>query len=128
MSDETICLVGNVNVGKSTIFNGLADKKQNEVISPGTSVSYNTSTVRGKESVLVDAPGINSLIVSSEDEKVSRNLIVTRKVDKIIQVLDAHNMIRSISLALQFSEFAIPTIFVLNKDDMAQIRGISVDA
>ncbi|MCG8334509.1 MAG: ferrous iron transporter B [Proteobacteria bacterium] len=128
MSDETICLVGNVNVGKSTIFNGLADKKQNEVISPGTSVSYNTSTVRGKESVLVDPPGINSLIVSSEDEKVSRNLIVTRKVDKIIQVLDAHNMIRSISLALQFSEFEIPTIFVLNKDDMAQIRGISVDA
>ncbi len=128
MSEETICLVGNVNVGKSTIFSGLADKRQTEVTCPGTPVSYNTSTVRGEEDVLMDPPGINSLLVSSEDEKVSRNLILTQKVDKIIQVLDAHNMIRSISLALQFTEFGIPTVFALNKDDMAQIRGISIDS
>lgn len=127
MSGKTICLVGNVNVGKSTIFSGLADKRQHEVTCAGTSVTYNTSTLKGGEDLLIDPPGINSLLISSEDEKVSRNLIVTRRVDRIIQVLDAHNMIRSISLALQFSEFGIPTVFALNKDDMAQIRGISVD-
>ncbi len=128
MSENTICLVGNVNVGKSTIFNGLADKGQQEVICPGTSVSYYTATIRGSEDTLIDPPGVNSLIVGSEDEKVSRNLIFNKRVGKIIQVLDAHNMIRSISLALQFSEFGIPTVFALNKDDMAQIRGITVDA
>lgn len=126
--EETICLVGNVNVGKSTIFSGLADKQQTEITCPGTSVRYNSSTVRGGTDVLIDPPGINSLLVTSEDEKVSRNLIINQRVSRIIQVLDAHNMIRSISLALQFSEFGIPTVFALNKDDMAQIRGISVDS
>ncbi len=128
MSENTVCLVGNVNVGKSTIFHELADKGQQEVVCPGTSVSYNLSSVKGDTSILIDPPGINSLLASSEDEQVSRNLIITKKVDKIIQVLDAHNMIRSISLALQFSEFGIPTVFVLNKEDMAQIRGITVDS
>ncbi len=127
MSENTICLVGNVNVGKSTVFNGLSEKRQNEVICPGTTVSYNTANIKGSEDILIDPPGINSLLVTSEDEKVSRNLVITQNVDQIVHVLDAHNMTRSISLVLQFSEFGIPTVFALNKDDMAQIRGISID-
>ncbi len=127
MSENMICLVGNVNVGKSTVFNGLTEKRHDEITCPGTSVIYHSANIRGSNDILIDPPGISSLLVSNEDEQVSRNLIFTRNVDKIIHVLDAHNMIRSISLVLQFSEFGIPVVFALNKDDVAQIRGISID-
>jgi len=127
INGKSICLVGNVNVGKSTLFNALAENRQHEKTCPGTVVVYNTARIKGGDDTLMDLPGINSLLVSNEDEKEARNLIIKGEVGTIIHVLDAHNMIRSISLALQMAEFGIPTVFALNKDDMAQVRGIRVD-
>jgi ferrous iron transport protein B len=79
------------------------------------------------DDVLIDPPGISSVFIQSEDEKVSRNLLIKKNVKKIIQVLDANNMSRSLALALQIAEFGIPMVFAVNMDDTAQSKGITID-
>ncbi|MBF0430493.1 MAG: ferrous iron transporter B [Fibrobacteria bacterium] len=123
-----ICLLGNVKVGKTTIFRALADKKQLETTIPGSHVTYNEGTLKGEKTVLIDPPGLNSVFVQSEDGRFSRNYILTEKVEAIVHVLDASNMVRSLALALQFAEFGIPLVLNLNMDDLAQAKGITIDA
>jgi ferrous iron transport protein B len=128
MSDKII-LVGNPNVGKSVIF-GLLTKKYVTVSNyPGTTVevSYGDTILKGKEYLVVDTPGVNSIVPMSEDEKVTRDIFLKEKPFAVLQVADTKNLRRSLLLTIQLAEMCLPLVLALNMEDEARDRGIVVD-
>jgi ferrous iron transport protein B len=77
--------------------------------------------------VIVDTPGINNLIPMSEDERVTRDILLADGDIKVIQVCDAKNLRRGLMITLQLAEMEKAVVLVLNMADEAQERGISVD-
>jgi ferrous iron transport protein B len=121
-------LIGNPNVGKSVIFNYLTGKYVVVSNYPGTTVEITKGTLttaRGEYEV-VDTPGINSLIPLSEDEKVTRDILLSERPAWLIQVIDAKNLRRGLSISLQLMEMGFPFLVVLNMWDEAKSRGIEI--
>ncbi len=128
-SYKRIALVGNPNVGKSVIFGLLTGRYVTVSNYPGTTVevSYGNISLNGTKFVLVDTPGTNGLIPMSEDEKVTRDILLKERPSSIIQVADAKNLTRTLLLTLQIIETGIPMILDLNMADEARDRGIVID-
>ncbi len=127
-SKETITLVGNPNVGKSVIFNYLTGKYVTVSNYPGTTVEVTRGALSGsdKNCQVIDTPGVNSLIPMSEDEKVTRDILLTEPPAHLIQVMDAKNLRRGLLISLQLIEMNLSFIVVLNMWDEAKSRGIQV--
>jgi ferrous iron transport protein B len=129
MSNKLIAFVGNPNVGKSVIFNKLTG--QYSVVSnySGTSVDVTRGTIKidGTDYQAVDTPGIYSLMPLSEDEQVTRDVIIREKPSVIVQVCDIKNLERSLHLFFELSLFNIPIILVLNMYDEAINSGIRIN-
>jgi len=128
-SIEKIALVGNPNVGKSVIFGLLTGKYVTVSNYPGTSVEVmrGNVTIQGKTCLLMDTPGVNSLIPMSEDEKVTRDILLIEAPNAVVQVADAKNLRRSLLVTLQLAEMGLPLVLALNMTDEAMDKGISID-
>jgi ferrous iron transport protein B len=126
---KKIILLGNPNVGKSVIFGYLTGKYVTVSNYPGTTVELTRgmSTILPHEHEIIDTPGINSLIPQSEDEQVTRNIILEETCHTIVQVADAKNLARSLYISLQLAEAGIPFVLNLNMIDEAKSRGIVID-
>ena len=125
---EKIILMGNPNVGKSVIFNYLTGRYVTVSNYPGTTVELTHGKLLGDSSTLVlDTPGINNFIPSSEDEVVTRNILLESPDARVIQVGDSRNLDRTLLLSLQLKEMGIPFILCLNMSDEARERGIHID-
>jgi ferrous iron transport protein B len=126
---EKVILIGNPNVGKSVIFGLLTGKYVTVSNYPGTTVevSYGNATIGDKRLVIVDSPGVNNLIPMSEDEKVTRDILLKEKPEAVVLVADAKNLKRALMLLLQLSEMGLPCILDLNMEDEAKARGIEID-
>src|SRR3990170_7177115 len=132
----TIILVGNPNVGKSVIFGLLTGKYVTVSNYPGTTVEVTEGVLQaslsksGKNPTqvrLIDSPGVNSLMPRSEDERVTRELLLTHNPVGVIQVADAKNLKRSLLITFQLVEMGFPLTLVLNIYDEATERGIAID-
>jgi len=124
-----IVLVGNPNVGKSVLF-GLLTRRYVTVSNyPGTTVevSRGAASIAGRRAVVVDTPGVNSLLDSGECERVTRDILMCERPSAVILVADAKNLLRSLVLAAQLVEMEAPFVLALNMDDEAQARGIDID-
>ena len=77
---------------------------------------------------LVDLPGIYSIAASSEDEVIARDYLLSGEADLVLNIVDATNLERNLYLTLQLLEMRIPVLVVLNMSDLAQKRGIEIDA
>jgi ferrous iron transport protein B len=86
-----IVLVGAPNVGKSVIFNVLTGTYVTVSNYPGTTVevTQGLSKFDRRRDVIIDSPGVNSLVPKSEDERVTRDILVTDTPDAVVQVIDA---------------------------------------
>jgi len=126
---ERVILIGNPNVGKSVIFNYLTGKYVTVSNYPGTTVEVVTGTmsIKGKRFQVVDTPGINSLIPTSEDEKVTRDILLKEPFAHLLQVMDTKNLRRGLLISLQLLEMGFPFLVVLNMWDEAKSRGIDVN-
>lgn len=124
-----ICLAGNPNCGKSSLFNNLTGLHQHVGNYPGVTVEKKEgSIISGKYKInIVDLPGIYSLSASSEDEIVARNFIIDEKPDLIIDVVDASNFERNLYLYTQLSELGIPVIIAMNMIDVLKNKGQEID-
>ena len=124
-----IALVGNPNVGKSVIFGWLTGQYVTVSNFPGTTVevTQGNSSFGGRRRVIVDTPGINNLIPMSEDERVTRDILLEDEDVRVIQVCDAKNLRRGLMITLQLAEMEKPVVLVLNMADEAKERGITVD-
>jgi ferrous iron transport protein B len=125
---EKVILIGNPNVGKSVVFNYLTGKYVTVSNYPGTTVEVSAGTleVHGKKLQVLDTPGVNSLIPMSEDEKVTRDILLKEPRSYLIQVMDTKNIRRGLLISLQLLEMGLPFIVLLNMWDEAKSRGIEI--
>jgi len=126
---ERVVLVGTPNVGKSVIFGLLTGKYATVSNYPGTTVevSYGNISLSDRKFLLVDTPGADSLIPMSEDEQVTRDILLVERPAKVVQVGDTKNIRRTLAITMQLSEMGLPMALDLNMEDEASERGIHVD-
>jgi ferrous iron transport protein B len=126
----TIALAGNPNSGKTTLFNNITGAHQKVGNWPGVTVEKKEGlvTYHGSRLKIIDLPGTYSLTPFSIEEIVARNYILEEHPDVVIDIIDASNLERSLYLATQLREIDCRVIFALNMADMAQSRGIRIDA
>ncbi|MFQ5823010.1 MAG: ferrous iron transport protein B [bacterium] len=126
---EKIVLIGNPNVGKSVIFAFLTGRYVTVSNYPGTTVEITTGNTKfdGCAEEVIDTPGANSLLPFSEDEKVTRDILLKECPRLVVQVADAKNLRRALFLSVQLAEMKIPFILNLNMMDEARSRGVSLN-
>jgi ferrous iron transport protein B len=124
-----IVLAGNPNVGKSVIFGLLTGQYATVSNYPGTTVEVSSGNIElgGKKFLLIDSPGVNSFTPMSEDERVTRDILLGEKNENIVLVADSKNLKRALMLLIQLAEMELPCILVLNMEDEAKARGIETD-
>jgi ferrous iron transport protein B len=124
-----IILVGNPNVGKSVIFGALTGRYVTVSNYPGTTVEMTSGSARinGIDCEIIDTPGTNTLIPQSEDERVTRDVLLRTADGVAVQVGDLKNLRRTLLLTLQLAEYEIPFVLCLNMIDEARERGITVN-
>lgn len=128
-TDPKIALVGNPNVGKSVIFGFLTGRYVTVSNYPGTTVevSRGSSVFEGQKVSVIDTPGVNSLVPMSEDEQVTRNILLHEKLEGVVQVADAKNLRRALLISIQLSEMGLPFLLDLNMEDEAAGLGMQID-
>jgi len=125
----TVALAGNPNSGKTTIFNSLTGMRQHVGNYPGVTVEKKEGTCRhnGYELDIIDLPGTYSLTAYSTEEVVSRNFIIEKKPDVVVDVIDASNIERNLYLAVQLMELNVPLVLAFNMSDIAKQKGLVFD-
>lgn len=129
-----VALIGNPNVGKTSVFNQLTGLNQQVGNYPGITVekkqgfSKLSNEVRAK---IIDLPGTYSLNASSIDENVVIELLLNKKdadfPDVAVVVSDVENLKRNLLLFTQIKDLEIPTILVINMSDRMKLKGIELD-
>lgn len=124
-----IMLVGTPNVGKSVIFNRLTGMYVTVSNYPGTTVEVSKGKGRIGDTVygIIDTPGMYSMTPITDEERVTRNLLLTEKPDVVLHVIDAKNLKRMLPMTLQLCESGLPVILVLNVMDEAKRMGMQID-
>lgn len=126
----TIALAGNPNSGKSTVFNALTGARQHVGNWPGKTVEKKEGICRrnGYEIQVVDLPGTYSLTAYSLEEVIAQDYILEERPDVVIDVVDAANLERNLYLAVQLLELGANLVIALNMSDIADSRGLRIDA
>jgi ferrous iron transport protein B len=122
----TAALLGNPNVGKTTLFNLLTGSNQHVGNWPGVTVEKKEGYL-GKNIRIVDLPGIYAMDTFSNEEKVSKDFLQNGNVDLIINIVDASNLNRNLYLTTQLKQFNKPIVLVLNMIDAAESKGMKID-
>ena len=126
---DNVVLLGNPNVGKSVLFSLLTGKYVTVSNYPGTTVEVSRGTLglTGRRHTVIDTPGVNTLLPMSEDERVTRDILLAERHRVILQVGDTKNLGRALHLSLQIAEMGLAFVLCLNMRDEASRRGLKVD-
>ena len=127
--DALVVLVGTANVGKSALFGALTGRYATVSNFPGTTVDVSSARamVAGESVIVLDTPGTTSLVPLSDEERVTRDVLLERPVRAAAVVADARDLRRGIALALQLAEMGVPFAVCANMMDEAQAEGRSPD-
>lgn len=134
----TILLVGNPNVGKSTLFNTLTGSRQAVMNAPGTTVEVMVGAWRELNARLLDLPGTYSLVAQSPDEQAVVDTLAGapgsftdaaqgKSVDLVVCVMDANALSRSLYLLAQVARTGRPVVGVLTLTDVLEEDGGVLD-
>jgi ferrous iron transport protein B len=127
-----IALVGNPNVGKSTIFNYLTGLNQKIGNYPGVTVDKKSGSVHinGETFEILDLPGTYSLFPNSEDEIIAHRVLnqtkLEAKPDYVLMIIDSSQLSRGLFLATQLIDLGINLAVILNMADLAEERKIEI--
>lgn len=124
-----VTLVGQPNVGKSTVFNILTGLSQHVGNWPGKTVEKKEGEHRADNVLIriVDLPGTYSLTAFSEEERVARDFLIKEKPDLVVLVMNAAALERSLYLLSEVLLLNRPVIVALNMLDVASNQGIQLD-
>ncbi|MED4904796.1 ferrous iron transport protein B [Parageobacillus thermoglucosidasius] len=123
-----IALFGNPNTGKTSLFNNLTGSYEYVGNWSGVTVEKKIGILRHHDVPIVDLPGIYSLQPLSQDEGVATEFLLTESFSAIVNIVDASQLKRNLHLTVQLLEFGKPLIIALNMIDVAEKRGVKVDA
>lgn len=132
MEKLSVGIIGNPNSGKSTIFNQLTGLKQKTGNWAGVTVEKRTGEFKFQnfEVQLIDLPGLYSLGIGGKislDQDITINYIKEENFNYLINVIDSANFKRNLYLTFQLLERKIPVILVLNMDDIAKNKGVTIN-
>ncbi|HEY2417787.1 MAG TPA: ferrous iron transporter B [Steroidobacteraceae bacterium] len=136
MVTRRVALVGAPNCGKTALFNRLTGSRQKVANYPGVTVERKEGAFFNANRHLlyrvIDLPGTYSLVPTSLDEAITRDVVTGRlrsetPPELIICVLDSTNLRLSLRLTLELARLKIPMIVALNMSDLAQRRGFTLD-
>ena len=126
---RAVILVDNPNVGKSVLFGAFTGHYVTVSNYPGTTVEVTRggAVIDGVPWRVMDTPGTNNLLPMSEDEQVTRDILMSERGYVAVQVCDAKNLRRGLLLAAQLAEARVPFLLALNMADEAASRGLIID-
>ena len=129
-----VALIGNPNVGKTSIFNLLTGMNQHVGNYPGVTVDKKVGFCKLSQIInarIYDLPGTYSTNPNSMDEKVAVSCLLDRDdidfPDVVVVVADVENLKQNLYLFTQIKDFSIPTILAINMADRMKPRGITID-
>ncbi len=123
-----VALFGNPNTGKTSLFNCLTGSYEYVGNWSGVTVEKKVGVLRQHGVPVVDLPGIYSLQPLSRDEGVATDFLLTEQCSAIVNIVDASQLRRNLHLTVQLLEFGCPVVIALNMVDVAEKRGVKVDA
>ena len=126
----SVALAGNPNSGKTTVFNHMTGARQHVGNWPGVTVEKKEGSCKYQDTEMqvVDLPGTYSLTAYSLEEVVARDYVVEEKPDVVVDIVDASNLERNLYLTTQFMELDANLVIALNMIDVAESRGMDIDA
>lgn len=136
MTPKTIkvALIGNPNVGKTSVFNQLTGLNQQVGNYPGITVDKKTGVTKLNQitkAKIIDLPGTYSLNANSIDENVVIELLLNKNdedfPDVAVVVTEVENLKRNLLLFTQIKDLEIPTLLVINMSDRMKQKGIELD-
>ena len=127
-----VLLVGNPNVGKTSLYNRLARRNERVGNYPGVTVERREAEMplpSGERVLVCDVPGTYSLSARSSEEQIALQAVLgwanNPEPDLVIVVVDAGQLVRNLYLALQLIELRVPVLLALNMVDEAGERAPS---
>ncbi|MFW6039065.1 MAG: ferrous iron transport protein B [bacterium] len=127
--EAPLVLLGHPNVGKSVLFGAMTRRFVTVSNYPGTTVelSYGTLGVDADQRTVIDTPGVQGLVPWSEDEWITRQVLLDHPDATAVVVVDTKNIRRGMTIVMEVAESGLPMVVVLNMADEAARRGIAVD-
>jgi len=124
-----VALIGNPNVGKSSVLNRLCGSSIFVSNYPGTSVEVTKTkfNVVNRDVDIYDTPGIYSLHSPGEEQRVVKEMLKSEDIELILNIVDATNLERNLVLTYELLELGIPVVVVVNQIDRARVMGIKID-
>lgn len=128
-ADFVVGLIGNPNVGKSSVFNNLTGLHQHTGNWPGKTIesSYGVFNFKDDNFLLVDLPGTYSLKSYSQEEEVTTDFVQKANFDTMVVVVDATALERNLKLVLQMLEITKNVVVCVNLLDEAKKKKIKID-
>ena len=122
-------VVGQPNVGKSTLFNVLTGRRVHVANWPGVTVEKHEgfTEYRGRKIKLVDLPGIYGFSATSLEEKIARKYILSKEPDVILVIVDSLNPERTMYLTIQTLEITPKVVIAFTKTDLTHAHGIHIN-